>query len=258
MKKKSASEFPPPRPRKHGRLWQSYLFYDAMTRQLVRHKNRIEAIKAGRSDLDLDREVLFQGWIEANKKNAYLFMTEEAGKLGNIWTWVTSIKGLGQGGMAACLLAQIDDIGLFDNISKLWRFAGLAVIDGHAERNVPGEKSHKNNTLRAVCFLIGDQFIKQQTSPYVDVYYEYKARLREQHPEKIVRLDKNGKPARNSDGKIIYDYSDGHLHNMAMRKMVKIFLQHVWLKWREYEGLPITKPYAHDILGHSDLIPPPE
>ena len=36
--------------------------------------------------------------------------------------------------------------------------------------------------------------------------------------------------------------------------MVKIFLQHLWLKWRELEGLPISKPYSIERLGHAEYI----
>ena len=43
---------------------------------------------------------------------------------------------------------------------------------------------------------------------------------------------------------------------MAIRKMVKIFLQHYWLKCREIKGLPTGKPYAIDKLDHTTFIEP--
>jgi hypothetical protein len=45
---------------------------------------------------------------------------------------------------------------------------------------------------------------------------------------------------------------------MARRKMVKIFLSHLWATWRKMEGLTVTKPYVFSVLGHSDYIEPPE
>jgi len=39
-------------------------------------------------------------------------------------------------------------------------------------------------------------------------------------------------------------------HHTAMRKTEKLFLSHLWLVWRKAEGLPITEPYAHVVLGH--------
>lgn len=50
--------------------------------------------------------------------------------------------------------------------------------------------------------------------------------------------------------------SEGHVHNQAMRKMIKLFLACLWLVWREAEGLPLTKPYALDKLGHDSYIDP--
>ncbi len=44
---------------------------------------------------------------------------------------------------------------------------------------------------------------------------------------------------------------------MARRKMVKIFLSHLWSTWRKMEGLPVTKPYIFEIGGHSNYIEPP-
>jgi len=49
---------------------------------------------------------------------------------------------------------------------------------------------------------------------------------------------------------------EGHLHNMALVKMIKLFLACLWLVWREAEGLPMTKPYAIDKLGHNSFIDP--
>jgi hypothetical protein len=43
---------------------------------------------------------------------------------------------------------------------------------------------------------------------------------------------------------------------MAVRKAIKLFLACLWLVWREAEGLPISKPYAIDKLGHNSYIVP--
>jgi hypothetical protein len=45
---------------------------------------------------------------------------------------------------------------------------------------------------------------------------------------------------------------------MALRKMVKLFLACLWLEWRKAEGLPLTKPYAIEQLGHDSFISPEE
>ena len=63
--------------------------------------------------------------------------------------------------------------------------------------------------------------------------------------------DKDGKKYE-PDGMI----SEGHVHNRALRKMIKLFQACLFLVWREAEGLPPTKPYAIDILGHDSMIDP--
>lgn len=233
---------PDPKPRKRPHVWQAYLQWNELVELRKRHLLRISSIEAGKSNLNSELEYAYLETLNidkliANTKKTMTNFGEASAP--QVWQWMTSIKGLGEGGLAAQLIAQIDDIEKFSNISKLWRFAGLAVFDGKAEKNQPGEKAHKNGRLRSVCYLISEQFIKQQTPMYSDIYYQEKARLRELHPEKV--------------GK---DYTDGHIHNMAMRKTVKIFLQHLWIIWRETEGLPITMPYAIDILKHADYIEP--
>lgn len=50
----------------------------------------------------------------------------------------------------------------------------------------------------------------------------------------------------------------GRAVKMARRKMIKIFLSHLWVKWREIDGLPVTKPYTFAVQGHSNYIEPPE
>lgn len=50
--------------------------------------------------------------------------------------------------------------------------------------------------------------------------------------------------------------SEGHIHNRALRKMIKLFQGCLFLVWREAEGLPPTKPYAIDKLHHNSYIDP--
>jgi hypothetical protein len=211
-----------------------------------RHELRISSIEKGKSNLDagLEYDILDAMGKEGMDKlisDAKKMMVVNGESVGPVWDWVTSIRGLGQGGLAAQLLAQIDDISKAPTVSALWRYCGQAVIDGKAERNRPGEKSHFNRRLKSIVWLIGEQFVRQQTHPYVDIYYEEKERQREMYPEKI-----------KVDGK--WKYNDGHIHNRAKRKMVKIFLQHLWVTWRELEGLPVSDPYVIGVLGHAKYV----
>jgi hypothetical protein len=158
------------------------------------------------------------------------------------------------------------------------------------QRPVKGEKMSYNRRLKTAIYLVGDSFIKSR-SPYRDVYDEAKIKYRyEKQILPMVRimgdqmgglvpddvhapswllvlretpagkaewdkLIKEGNKAAgaNHDGAV---WSDGHVDNAARRKMVKLFLSHLWLVWRKAEGLPIREPYAHEYLGHTSLSDP--
>ena len=89
---------------------------------------------------------------------------------------------------------------------------------------------------------------------YAQFYDRHKAKLISQYRDKGIRIVPTLElPTR--DGKIfepVGTIASGHVHMQAMRKMIKLILSHLWLVWREAEGLPITKPYAYDILGHTE------
>lgn len=240
---------PDPKPRKLAMLWQSYLIWHELVEMRKRHILRISSIEKGKSNLDVNVEYAFLEDIQLDMfVEEYRKQMVKCGKTaGPIWQWVTNIRGLKEGSLAAQLLAQIDDIGKFDTISKLWRFAGYAVIDGHREYGTKGEKSHVNKLLSAICWNIGWEFRMQQTPIYAEIYYENKTRIKRLYPE----------PIPSPKGTLWKeDFTDDHIDRMAMRQAVKIFLSNLWVKWREYENLPVSLPYAQVILNHDHYIAP--
>lgn len=192
------------------------------------------------------------------------------GSLVPVWPWITGVKGLGAGSQAAKILALIDDISRFDTIAKLWRYAGYGLYeyyekDGRIQAPIKGKQSQGkgeerrivevmpdpqddwalstgrdrgvvgyvlpyNKTLKSTLYVAADGFVKQQTPYFIDVYYAEKKRQRELHPEKV-----------KVNGRI--DFSDAHINNRGMRKMIKEFLKCLWLEWRTAEGLPVTEKY---------------
>lgn len=243
---------PDPKPRKYPHLWQAYLWWYELMEMRKRHLLRISSIKRGKSNLDsqFELDMLQLTQMDTLLKNTKKIM-KNYGSTVPVWKWVTGIKGLGgECGLAAQLIAQIDDIEKFDTVAALWRFAGYAVFDGKAEKNQKGEKSHFNRKLKGVCFNIADQFIKQQTPGYVDIYYAEKERQRLMNPEPIC-LDCNA-PAQsyqkkdNKTGNYVtgyrcpgkkkehtVKYSDDHIHHRAWRKMIKAFLCDLWVEWKK-------------------------
>jgi hypothetical protein len=152
-----------------------------------------------------------------------------------IYRELSQLRGVGPQ-LAAKLIALID-IEQADTVSSLWRFAGLAVIDGKAEKPHKGEKLHFSRRLRTAVHLVGSSFL-MLNSPYRRIYAEARDKYASERDE--------WPPIRQ--------------HLAAMRKMEKLFLAHLWLRWRTLEGLPVSKPYI-EVLAHEDangdfVIPP--
>ena len=141
------------------------------------------------------------------------------------------IRGVGE--MFAAYLVCAIDIEKADTVSALWRFAGYAVVDGQAERPRKGEKLHYSRRLKVACWKIGSSFLRCQ-SPYAQIYHEAKAYYQANRPE----------------------WSKQRVHFAAMRKMMKVFLCHLWVVWRQLEGLPCGAPYVHEHMGHAHYLQP--
>jgi len=168
-----------------------------------------------------------------------------------IWTeFMKDINGIGPC-LAGSLIAGIVDIDRFNYVSSLWKYCGMDVVNGEAPKRRKGEKISWNPFLRMTIFKLTDSFVIQSADKclYRRLYDEKKAYYRAQYPEPI----DTGK--KNKDGKPIYKYSDGHIHNMAKRYAGKIFIEHFWVKWRELEGLVVTQPWIIAHGGHQDYIP---
>lgn len=287
---------PEPKARKNPELWQAYLWWDELMQMQKRHKLRLSSIEKEKSNLlaDFEQDILAQLSPMVNLARKDLAVWGKT--LGPVWDWMVSIKGVGDH-TAAKILAQFDDVGKFATISKFWRFSGWAVIDGKIDKCEKGVVSPYNRRLKSECYLIAENFIRQQTPVYADLYYQEKSKQKDIHPSVLCRtctgkavrekrteyelntvvlhdmcdehgammdeLDKQyGKYAVKWDDctqkkKHKRQFNDGHLHARAMRKTVKIFLSHLWQVWRESEGLSVSQPWIADIGGHSNIVPIP-
>jgi len=185
------------------------------------------------------RAVDFEEWVEAEIKD--LVIRHPA------WPWLSQVKGVGPEN-AGKLIAFIGDIARFATVSKLWKYAGYNVEEGRAPRKAKGEKTTWNQDLRAMCWRLGVSLI-QASGAYYRYYLEVKEEYRRRYRGSIVSARKgNAAPP----GKV----TAKHIHNMALRRMIKLFLSHLWEKWRQAEGLPVRGPYAVDRLGYPTAIEP--
>jgi hypothetical protein len=120
------------------------------------------------------------------------------------------------------------------------------IIKRVSQRRIQGQLLDYNPEFKQLCYLIGDQFIKQRESPYRKLYDQF--RLDYENRPDLMR-ERDTRKGGNSKG-------TGHINDMARRKAVKIFLSHLWEEWRKLEGLPTPDPYSFAILGHADKIKP--
>lgn len=195
----------------------------------------------------LERTNDLEKWID--KKVAKLILTHPA------YPWFSKVKGIGKENIGK-VVAQVD-IEKATTISALWKYAGFSVDNGKAPKRTKGEKLSYNSELRSMCWRVGKSLIMAQGRFY-DYYKSQKERYVQRYTAEGISIvptaalpKKSGKTYE-PEGKI----SEGHVHNQAMRKMIKLFLACLWLVWREQEGLPTTKPYAIDILAHDSFIEP--
>lgn len=263
----------------------------------------------GRSENSL---IGFLEGMEGLEKNIKLLIKGEVQQY-PIHKWIISQRGLSYD-MAGQLIGTIQDISKFSNISKLWAYFGLAVVDvcqdcgkryypinqrpekiihisqrlmepyekkvikeGQStfaktatemictckEPHIKATSQHKirgalldyNPMAKMLAYKVGVQFVKQGDI-YRKLYDQFKAEYMLREDLKAEIESKKGKKVKAKNGEATESKGTAHIHNMAQRKMVKIFLSHLWAEWRKLEGLPVTMPYSISMMGHSDYIQP--
>ena len=171
------------------------------------------------------------------------------------YPWFSLVKGIGKENIGK-VIGQIE-IDKAPTISALWKFAGFAVENGLAPKRTKGKKLSYNSRLRSMCWRVATSLLRAQGKFY-DYYLPQKDGYVQRHVNQgLTIVPTTSLPL--IEGKRVETeglISEGHVHNQAMRKMIKLFLSCLWLVWREAEGLPVTKPYAIDKLGHDSFIDP--
>lgn len=264
MTEQTTDRRPDPKPRQYPQLWQAYLWWDELMQMRKRHTLRQSSSERGKSNYDPAFEGMYIEAIEPMLKAAQSELISLGEAVGPIWGWLTSIHGLGEH-TAAKLLAQIDDPAKFATISKLWRFCGYAVMDGEIDKPTKGDVLHYNRRLKSELYLMATNFVRHGTLLYAEVYYQEKGRQQGMHPHPICAkcggiAKQRGQswvcPECKASGRSI-NFTPAHLHARALRKTIKVFLSHLWIMWRQYEGLPISEPYAIAHLPeHTHMIEP--
>ena len=176
------------------------------------------------------------------------------------YPWFSQIKGIGRENIAK--VVGLIDIYKAPYPSSLVKWAGYAPgADGKAMRKKRGQKIEYNAELRPLCYRLGGSLMKARGS-YYDYYLDCKAayvkRFTEDEGKEIVPKDKLPRK-KNERGKWVHYETDeliseGHVHLMALRKTIKLFLHHLWYEWRKAEGLPTASPWIIEHGGHRHII----
>jgi len=173
-----------------------------------------------------------------------------------MWEYLKATKGIGTI-LGASLISYID-IHKAQHASSVWKYAGLDVAeDGEArskrkEHLVPKTYTNRegevintkgitfNPFLKKTCWLIGESFVKTKGT-YRNVYNTSKEFYQKKFfmPKEIEYINAQGKKAKKTI------YTKGHIHAMAKRRTVKLFLAEFWAEWRALENLPVSKPFMH-------------
>tara|TARA_Y100000310_G_scaffold72876_1_gene69036 strand:- start:8219 stop:9223 length:1005 start_codon:yes stop_codon:yes gene_type:complete len=195
-------------------LFQYYQFFKQFQKMLIAAENRM------RYHVHPEVRVIVDNLKESTKR-LDATVKEEMQKYPIFVEWLQDIKGISHI-TAAGLIAVIKDVHKFDTVSKLWKYLGLDVQDGHMPKLKKGQTAGFHTKGRALLIgIIGDSFIKQRTPEYRPIYDATKARLLAEHEKTGNRLNPK--------------YPLGHASNMARRKMVKMFVKDLWVKWRGLE-----------------------
>ncbi len=203
---------------------------------------------------------VFDDYTELNLAGLYTTLYEQEqlqikrlnGVLNEFTIWTEFLKDVrGCGPMMAGVIISSLDPHKAKYPSSFHKYLGLDVVDGvgrsrkkeHLEEQEYIDSDGNTQTKLGITFnpwaktkivgVLGSSFIKQpaEKCKYRKIYDDYKHRLEnhKEHQEKT-KL---------------------HRHNMANRYMIKMFLIDLHMKWRELEGLEVSKPYHEAKLGYN-------
>lgn len=203
--------------------------------------NRVSALDRGVDEADPAARAIIEKWFarfEELEKEADKDIASLVGDI-EIVKELTELKGIGKL-LAAKIVAMID-IERADTVSALWRYSGYGVVQiekdgelvGERERPTKGEKLHYNIRLKTTLYLVATSFLRCG-SPYRAIYDSSKAMYEVNRPE----------------------WTRAHIHAASMRRMTKVFLSHLWKRWRTLESLPTRALYVHERLGHTSYEEP--
>ena len=236
----------------YGTEWNDKIMREKIEKAVKTKKLKLEEGDYLRSLIDTGEQLKK---FEKQYQKQILFLVKDE----PIYTeYLSKIRGVAEL-TAANLIGYLGYCENFDTISKVWRYCGLAVFDGSAERKKKGEKIHYNPKLKTLMYKISDCFIKQGDG-YRKLYDKFKAFYRKKYPEEIVNPNyvapKDPTDEKSKGKGFKKKYTPMHIDLMTRRKVEKIFLANYYLTARKMKGLPVRDPYPMEYLKHTTMIKP--
>lgn len=195
-----------------------------------------------------------------------------------VWgKFLCHIPGIGEV-LAANLFAKFGNCERYEHVSSLWRHCGLHLVCpqcteklngqvfpvvaditgkcpqcnsvGISPKRRKGQKIDFDSRRRSFVWNIAKSLVKQKSPVYYDLYLREKNRqLQRVFPQgELKKLYDD--PYKKEDTALKL----GHADSRALRKMIKIFLQHYWVVSRQFTKLPVSNPYVQDKLDHKDIV----
>lgn len=148
-----------------------------------------------------------------------------------------------------------------ETAGALWRYAGL----DPSMKWEKGEKRPWNATLKTLCaFKLGESFVKFSNNPkslYGGLYKKQKELYKQRNEAGAYKeraLEKAKTVGKSTEAYKHYSqglYPPAHIHAMARRYAVKIFLSHYFdQEWRLRFKTAPPKPFSIGILGHTHFV----
>ena len=171
--------------------------------------------------------------------------------------WLIGVYGIGPV-ISAGLLAHID-IHKAPTVGHIWRFAGLDPTQKWEKKT----KRPWNARLKVICWKAGESFVKFHNSPecsYGRLWQErkqvYVARNEAgDYAERAATILTERKIGKDTEAYKAYSagrFPPAHIHAMARRFAVKIFLSHLHAEmYRRILGQEPPLPFAIAHLGHA-------
>lgn len=246
----------------------------------IAFSNRLYALDA-QTDTDTKDEAVYQvvqRWYERfdeledeAEKDIQFFAKKEP-----IIEEMVALRGIGL--LLAAKVVALCDIEQSPTISSFWRYAGYGQFRYWMSGNevVAPERGwqwkvdkltgEKEKILVVPEPQEGWELVTRRDSPVSGWMLPYNKRLKTTLHVVAESFIRSGSPYRTiyDETKEYYlvnthtEWTKGHAHNAATRKMIKMFLSHLWLRWRTLEGLPVRQPYVHEKMGHTTIRTPEE